>query len=125
MRKWLRAYRVLLGFGFRADRREFVVLFTAAAIGQLALLASAYGVKLVADGVLRQSLAAVCVAALLIAMARELTSLLGGVHVSLSMKMQEKASQLLNVHLVALTASIPTIEHHERPDYLKELDLLR
>lgn len=125
MRKRLRAYRVLLGFGFRADRGEFVVLFTAAALGQLALLASAYGVKLVADGVLRRSLAAVFVAAVLIAVARELTWLLDGVRLSLSVKIQEKASQLLNAHLVALTASIPTIEHHERPDYLKDLDLLR
>ena len=41
------------------------------------------------------------------------------------MKMQGKASQLLNAYLVALAASIPTIEQHERPDYLKELDLLR
>jgi hypothetical protein len=41
------------------------------------------------------------------------------------MKMQAKASQLLNAHLVALTASIPTIEQHERLDYLKDLDLLR
>jgi hypothetical protein len=80
---------------------------------------------LVADGVLRRSLTAVYVAAVLIAVARELTWLLGGLHISRSMKMQAKASQLLNAHLVVLTASIPTIEQHERLDYLKVLNWLR
>jgi hypothetical protein len=41
-------------------------------------LASAYWVKLVADGVLRRSLMAVCMAAVLIAVARELAWLPGG-----------------------------------------------
>jgi ABC-type multidrug transport system fused ATPase/permease subunit len=64
-------------------------------------LASAYGVKLVADGVLRRSLTAVCVAAVLIAVARKLTWLLGGLHVSLSMKRQEKASLRIREDTIA------------------------
>ena len=37
----------------------------------------------------------------------------------------EKTSALIDRELMRLTAGIATLAHHERPDYLREMDLLR
>jgi ATP-binding cassette subfamily B protein len=44
---------------------------------------------------------------------------------TLSMALREKTGALLDQRLIELTAGIPGLEHHERPDYLDKIEVLR
>ncbi|MBW3587881.1 MAG: ABC transporter ATP-binding protein/permease [Actinobacteria bacterium] len=44
---------------------------------------------------------------------------------SLNWGLQERTNLMIETELAFLVSEIPTLEHHERPEYLKEMDLLR
>jgi ATP-binding cassette subfamily B protein len=44
---------------------------------------------------------------------------------TISMALREKTGALLDQRLIELTAGIPGLEHHERPDYLDKMEVLR
>jgi ATP-binding cassette, subfamily B, bacterial len=125
MRDSWRALRLLLAVGFQADRRQWLVLFAADAAGQTAGVAATYGLKLLTNAVVRHGLSAALLSAAFIASMRLARVLGGRTYVALSIQIEEKTGHLLDRRLVALTAGIPTIAHHERADYARELDLLR
>ncbi len=122
---FIRALRILLSFGWRADRREFVTIFAVVGGSQVLYLSGNFGVKVMADAVTRHSWPGAFVSAILIGGGRELGNMLFSLYSVMQVRLEEKASQVLRTHLVELTAGIPTIEHHERPEYVRELDLLR
>src|SRR5256885_1764304 len=41
------------------------------------------------------------------------------------MRLREKTSVYLDSHLMEVTAGIPGLEHHERPDYLDRVEMVR
>jgi ATP-binding cassette subfamily B protein len=49
----------------------------------------------------------------------------GLVRLDLRFRMEETTSMLIDAELIALTAGIPGLEHHERPEHLDRLDLVR
>ncbi|HVV38577.1 MAG TPA: ABC transporter ATP-binding protein [Acidimicrobiales bacterium] len=44
---------------------------------------------------------------------------------NLNMVLREKVGELMDRRVMALTLAIPTLEHHERADYLDEIEILR
>jgi len=123
-RNW-RALRVLLAFGFQADRTQWVVLFAANILMELADLAAIYALRVLVDGALAQNVRGVLVAATVAATARAVLLLGGQVYVKLTAQIMEKAGRLIDARLIAVTAGIPSLEHHERPSYADEVALLR
>ncbi|HEX2033383.1 MAG TPA: ABC transporter ATP-binding protein [Chloroflexota bacterium] len=120
-----RAYRVLMAFGFQADRRQWGVLFVACALMHLGELAAIYALKLLTDGVLERRLDGVLVAAVVAATGGAVTLLCGLTYVRLVIRTEEQAGQLIDRRLMAMTGGIPGLEHHELPAFADEVALLR
>lgn len=121
----LRAFRVVLALGYQADTGQWVTIFVATVFGAVAALAIVYGTKLLTDTVVGRGVEAALAAALLIALAGAMRQVCGRAYVSQVVQIEEKSAELLDTRPVALTAGLPRNEHHEQPDYLKELDILR
>ncbi len=81
--------------------------------------------KLLADGVLDKDKTRVLVAAFGMAGSATLTWLLRLVSTRVTRRFRDKVTIALETHVAGLQASISTIEHHERPDYLDRLAVLR
>ncbi len=81
--------------------------------------------KVLADGVVDHDRTRVLVAALGMAGSATLTWLLRLVATRVTRRFRDKVTIALEMHVAGLQASVSTIEHHERPDYLDRLAVLR
>ncbi len=122
--RW-RGFRTLMAFSFQADPPLFIRLFAFETFGGLAGLAATYGIKLLTDAAVHAQLGGVIAAATLIAVCRSVGAIFGQGYVNSSIQVEEKATHLLDKRLMAITSGLFGLEHHERPDYVDELGLLR
>lgn len=121
----IRSIKTMLGLAFSADPARAVASFFLISTQSVAGVLNAYWLKLIADGVIARSFEAAMlgVAGLIgSAVVNQLSNWFG---FTISAGLQEKTSWLIDRRLMILTAGLPGLEHHERPEYLKELDLLR
>ena len=81
--------------------------------------------RLLVDGVIGHHLAQTLVAAGLMALSGGAAFLAMGAGYQIRTRISELAGVEFDRQLVQITTSIPTIEHHERPEYLDRLRLLR
>ena len=81
--------------------------------------------KLVGDGVLGHRPRLVLLAALGLGVSTTGTWFLRTVSTRVQRRFRDKVTIALESHCARLIASIPTIAHHERPDYLDRLSVLR
>jgi ATP-binding cassette subfamily B protein len=81
--------------------------------------------KWLADGVLAGDRRRVLLAALGMATAATATWLLRTLGTRISRRFRDKVTIALETHVARLLASVTTIEHHERPEYLDRLAVLR
>ena len=125
MSQGFRGFRVLLAFGFRAAPWQVVLLFCLGLLSVLASLGTAWGPKLLADGVIGQQLGLVVLGALAVAGLQVVGALVGQHRLNLAQMVTERTSAFIDRQLMRLSAGISTLAHHERPDYLREMDLLR
>jgi ATP-binding cassette subfamily B protein len=112
-------------FGYRAEPRLLVwslamVLFTALPDALVALW-----LKWLADGVRQGERKTIVFAALGLAVSATLTWNLAIVLERAQRRFRDRLSIALEAHVARLQASVATIEHHERPDYLDRLQILR
>ena len=125
MSQGFRGFRVLLTFGFRAAPWQIVLLFCLGLLSVVASLGTAWGLKLLAEGVIGQQLDMVILAALAVAGLQAIGALGGQHRINLGQMVTEKTSAFIDRQLMRLSAGISTLAHHELPDYLREMDLLR
>jgi ABC-type multidrug transport system fused ATPase/permease subunit len=123
--KTLRALGILLRLGLQADARQMTVCFGTTLLGQVAGLVLAYAAKLLVDAVVHRSLTAALVAAVVSGTAGVIASLCERTYITLAFALAEQTNQLLDRELMRLVAGVPTLEHHERPEYIREVSLLR
>ncbi|MBI3973727.1 MAG: ABC transporter ATP-binding protein [Chloroflexi bacterium] len=120
----LRAFRMALAFGFQASPWDATLVFVANAVRVLAGLAAVVGLKLLADAAFRREPRDVVVAAAAIALALGVQHVGAQAYLRLTIAVIEKAGVAIDRHLMALTAGIVGLEHHERPEYLDQMDLI-
>jgi ATP-binding cassette, subfamily B, bacterial len=85
----------------------------------------AYWLKLLSDGVLKQSASLIAGAALALALSSAGTWFLRTVSTRLQRRFRDRVTIALEAHVARLQASIATIVHQERPEYLDRLAVLR
>lgn len=124
MRDSLRGFQVLMAFSFRAAPREAALFLLAGAVMALASPVAALGAKLLVDAAVAHDLAAALRAAALLAATGGIGLLAGLYYLDFLFAVAEKASAAVNRALMRLMGGIDGLAHHERPAYLKELDLL-
>jgi ATP-binding cassette, subfamily B, bacterial len=121
MRSLARTFRL----GYRAEPR---LLAMSLGLGLLMMLPDALlalWLKVLVDGVLGDHDRQITVAAIGLAASTTLTWYLSILNQRMSRRFRDRVAIALESHVANLQASVPTVEHHERPEYLDRLAMLR
>lgn len=125
MSEILQRLRLMLAISWRADRaRSMATLLTA--VGQTASMpVRALGIKVFADGVAANRLSHAMAGVFITISLSVLNALSTWWSMSFRMRLRENTQLYLDSHLMRLTAGLPGLEHHEVPEYLDRLELIR
>jgi ATP-binding cassette subfamily B protein len=111
--------------GYRAEPRGLLLAFTMTVVMALPDALIALWLKFLADGIRHHDRGRIMVAALGLAASATATWFLRVVFDRAQRRFRDKISVALESHVATLQASVATIEHHERPEYLDRLSVLR
>ncbi|MEA3056559.1 MAG: ATP-binding cassette, subfamily bacterial, partial [Actinomycetota bacterium] len=121
----LRTLRLMVQISWRADwiRSIFAVV---TATGQMASLPfRAIGMKVLVDGVVAHDAAQAERGVLIIVGLTALNRVMMHASLNVRMRLRENTQLYLDAHVMGLTAGIAGMEHHERPEYLDQVELIR
>jgi ATP-binding cassette subfamily B protein len=122
---WLRTTVLMLRISLRADAARSVGVVVTA-VGQLASAPFlALGLKRITDGVLAHSPNQATRGAVVVAVVAAVGRLSTHSSFNLRMRLRENTQLYLDAELMRTTAGIAGLEHHERADYLDEVERLR
>ena len=115
----------LCKLGYRNEPRLMVSAFLLSQLAALPDALLALWLKLLSDGLLGGQPGRVRVAAVGLALSVTATWFLRTVSTRVQRRFRDKVTIALESHVARLQASIATIAHHERPDYLDRVAMLR
>src|SRR5579872_1631978 len=121
---WTSLWR-MCRFGFRMEPWLAVSAFALSLLAALPDALMALWLKFLGQGVLSHDRTMVLVAAMGLALSAAATWLLRTYSTRIQRRFRDKLTIALEAHVARLQASIATISHHERPDYLDRLAVLR
>src|SRR5262245_33372433 len=125
MRDLLRGVRLMLTISWRADRVRSVAAAVTATGQYVVLPIRAVGLATMTNGMIDESTSRVIAGVAVVVGASALNRLLAWASLNVRMRLREHTQLYLDTHLMALTAGIPGIEHHELPEYLDSMERLR
>jgi ATP-binding cassette subfamily B protein len=111
--------------GYRYEPGSMSAAFVLSLLAALPDALLALWFKLIADGVQRGDMALVRFAAIALGVSTTATWFLRTVSTRVQRRFRDKVTIALESHVARLQASVVTIAHHERPDYLDRLAMLR
>jgi len=111
--------------GYEAEPRLLVVAFGLSLLAALPDALLALLLKLFADGVLAHDRGLALTAAIGLGVSATATWFLRVVSDRIQRRFRDRVTIALESHVAHLQASVATIEHHERPEYLNRLAVLR
>ena len=111
--------------GYRAEPRLLLVSFLMTVVTALPDALMALWLALLTDGVINGNRPRIWWAAAGLALSSVLMWFLRVVFQRIERRFRDRIGIALEVHVASLQARIGTIEHHERPDYLDRLAVLR
>lgn len=123
--RWHRSARALLGASFRASPVATTVAILATLIGAVAPILFVVQTRWFVDASLARDLDQVLRVAAIMGATLAIS---GGIQVAgflLQVGIEERASMRIDQDLIDAAIGIPGIEHHERPEYLDQIELLR
>jgi ATP-binding cassette subfamily B protein len=115
----------LCKLGYRHEPGLMLAAFVLALLAALPDALIAWWLKLLGEGVLGHDGRRVLVAAIALGISAAATWLLRTVSTRVQRRFRDKVTIALEAHVARLQASVATIAHHERPDYLDRLSVLR
>jgi len=115
----------LCKLGYRHEPGLMLAAFLLVLLAALPDALIAWWLKLLGEGVLGHDGRLVRIAALALGLSAAATWLLRTVSVRVQRRFRDKVTIALEAHVARLQASVATIAHHERPDYLDRLSVLR
>jgi ATP-binding cassette, subfamily B, bacterial len=115
----------LCKLGYRHEPRLMLVAFVLSLLSALPDALLALWFKMIGDGVLRHDMSVVRVAAIALGVSATATWFLRTVSTRVQRRFRDKVTIALESHVARLQASVVTIAHQERPDYLDRLAMLR
>jgi ATP-binding cassette subfamily B protein len=125
MRDLMRSARTVFGFAYRADpvRSILVIISTIGAISLMSL--EPLVLRVIADRALHHDTGGAIAAAVVMAVVWLATAMSGWFGFLLRRRVEEHTGLVISEEIMRLTSRIATIEHHERPEYLDKIELLR
>jgi ATP-binding cassette, subfamily B, bacterial len=115
----------LVVLGYRSEPRLLIYSFGLTLLAALPDALLALWIALLGKGVVEGDRTLLLVAAAGLALSATATWFLRIVSTSVSRTFRDKVTVALEAHVARLQASVATIEHHERPEYLDRLSVLR
>src|SRR4051812_2585952 len=115
----------LCKLGLRNEPSLMTAAFTLALLAALPDALIAWWLKLLGEGVLQHDGRLVRIAAIALGVSVAATWLLRTVSVRVQRRFRDKVTIVLEAHVARLQASVATIAHQERPEYLDRLARLR
>ena len=115
----------LCKLGYRHEPALIVTAFLLALLAAVPDALLALWFKLIGEGVLQGDWTRVRMALLALGLSATATWFLATVSTRVQRRFRDKVTIALESHVATLLASISTIAHHERPDYLNRLSVLR
>jgi ATP-binding cassette subfamily B protein len=115
----------LCKLGYRHEPGLILAAFTLALLAALPDALLAYWFKVLGEGALQGDWARVRFAVLALGVSATATWFLQTVSTRVQRRFRDKVTIALESHVATLLASITTIAHHERPEYLDRLAVLR
>ena len=121
----LRALGLMVLISWRADAVRSIWAVITGALQMTALPLRAIGVRLLTDGIVDGNVALATEGVLVVVGLTGASRLMAWASLNVRMRLRENTQLYLDGYLMQLTAGIPGIEHHERPDYLDRVELIR
>src|SRR5262249_51803873 len=115
----------LCKLGYRYEPGSMLSAFILSLLAALPDALLALWFKWIGDGIARQNMAMVRFAAVALGVSATATWFLRTVSTRVQRRFRDKVTIALEAHVARLQASIATIAHQERPDYLDRLAMLR
>jgi ATP-binding cassette subfamily B protein len=115
----------LVALGYRSEPRLLVYSFGLTLLAALPDALLALWIALLGKGAVDGDRTLLLVAAAGLGLSATATWFLRTVSTRVSRTFRDKVTVALEAHVAKLQASVATIEHHERPDYLDRLSVLR
>jgi len=115
----------LLKLGYRHEPRMLVASFALSQLAALPDALMALWLKVLGDGVLQKDGRRLLAAALGLGLSATATWFLTTVSTRVQRRFRDKVTIALEAHVARLQASIATIAHQERPEFLDRLSVLR
>jgi ATP-binding cassette, subfamily B, bacterial len=120
-----RLLHVLFFYGFSAGPAAMTLGVVLAVVSAVVSVSYTVGFKVVIDAIVAGHSSGVVLGTLLVAVLFSVSWVLGGVAALVSFYVGNLCTGYLSSRVARLTTTIPGLEHHERPDFLKQLDLLQ
>ena len=124
MGELLRNLAAMCAVSWRADRVRSVGALVSTALIPVTRSLQAVGFALIADGVLGRSEDKAVAGALLVAGLTAANRILDWASVTVRMRLREHTILLLDQQVMGYVASVPGLEHHERPEHQDRLGLI-
>ena len=121
----IRSLRLMVQLSVRADGRRSLGAVLTAVGGMVTQPLRTIGLKLLTDGIVGGSVSTIVAGVALIGGLQALSRCLFWASFNLRMRLRENTQVYLDSYMMELTAGIAGIEHHERPEYLDQLELIR
>jgi ATP-binding cassette, subfamily B, bacterial len=115
----------LCRLGYRHEPRLMVAAFLLSQLSALPDALLAVWIMLLGKGVVESRSGLVLVSALGLGFSATATWFLSAVSTRVQRRFRDKVTIALEAHVARLQASVATIAHHERPEYLDRLSMLR
>jgi ATP-binding cassette, subfamily B, bacterial len=115
----------LCKLGYRHEPRLMLAAFLLSQLAALPDALIALWLMLLGQGILTRESSLVWAAAIGLAVSATATWFLRTVSTRVQRRFRDRVTIVLESHVARLQATIPTIAHHERPDYLDRLAMLR
>jgi ATP-binding cassette subfamily B protein len=115
----------MVRLGYHAEPWLLVAAFTLALVAAVPDALVALWLKLLSEGLLQHRRGLILTAAVGLAISATATWLLRTVSTRVQRRFRDRVTIALEGHVARLQATVATIEHQERPDYLDRLRILR
>ena len=123
--RYLRAIRLVVRTAFMASPGRAALVFTVLPLASLTVVLSGFWLKMLADGIAYRDADRASLAVLAVAGSLAFQHVMMVVLSKIRFNLQERTSLRFERELLELVAGLPGIEHHERPDYLDRIEMLR
>jgi ATP-binding cassette subfamily B protein len=125
MREALRALALMIEISLRADTPRSIAAVVTATGTRVANPMRAVGIRMFTDGVIGANLPLAVSGIAIVAGLTIVTRIAFWASFNVRMRLRENTMVYLDTLIMQLTAGIPGLEHHERPEYLDNVEVVR